>query len=448
MKLFVKIISALLVLIMCIAAVGCGGDGKDEEGTMKNDNPVIEDARTKVGDKIVLGKYEQNGDLASAEDISWTVIKVEEGRALLIADLCLAHGGFHDAYEAFSWADSSIRDWLNVDFYTKAFNDEEKTLIRRTSIENDKNYIFAVGEDNVTTDMVFLLSLDEAKELLGEDNIVGVPTENVKNSAKLTHGNKSCNWWLRTQGASTMKAVVVGYNGVINVSGLRGDIAEAGIRPCVWYSTETNAEVIKAPYAFEEMASAQVGDKVLMGRYDSDANEDNGAEDIVWTVAAAENGKKLLVADYALEAKTYYAQLDNGISWKDASLRSWLNSGFMNKAFNEAERAKISTTSVITKGVNGGEDISVYNQVFVLSAEELMKYFPNREDRMIKPTASAIANGVYTDPMYGTCDYWVRDAGTTAGNGAYVYYYGDVNAAGALARSTFIGVRPAVWVID
>ena len=155
-----------------------------------------------------------------------------------------------------------------------------------------------------------------------------------------------------------------------------------------------------------------------------------------------------MVADYALEAKTYYAQLDNGISWKDASLRSWLNSGFMNKAFNEAERAKISTTSVITKGVNGGEDISVYNQVFVLSAEELMKYFPNREDRMIKPTASAIANGVYTDPMYGTCDYWVRDAGTTAGNGAYVYYYGDVNAAGALARSTFIGVRPAVWVID
>ena len=140
MKLFVKIISALLVLIMCIAAVGCGGDGKGEEGTMKNDNPVIEDARTKVGDKIVLGKYEQNGDLASAEDISWTVIKVEEGRALLIADLCLAHGGFHDAYEAFSWADSSIRDWLNVDFYTKAFNDEEKTLIRRTSIENDKNY--------------------------------------------------------------------------------------------------------------------------------------------------------------------------------------------------------------------------------------------------------------------------------------------------------------------
>ena len=56
MKLFAKILSALLVLIMCISAVGCGGDGKDE--AMKNDNPAVSnDTRTKVGDKIILGKY-------------------------------------------------------------------------------------------------------------------------------------------------------------------------------------------------------------------------------------------------------------------------------------------------------------------------------------------------------------------------------------------------------
>ena len=447
MKLFAKILSALLVLIMCISAVGCGGDGKDE--AMKNDNPAVSnDTRTKVGDKIILGKYEQNGDAGSPEDISWTVIKVEEGRALLLADKCLAYIGFHDAYEEFSWADSSIRDWLNGTFYTKAFSDEEKALIRRTQIENDKNYVFAVGEDNVTTDLVFLLSLDEAKELLDENNITGVPTENVKKTSKLTHGNKSCNWWLRTPGASNMKTVAVGYNGIINVSGLRGDIAEAGIRPCIWYSTETNAEAVKKPYTFAELAKAQIGDKVLMGKYDSDANEENGAEDIVWTVVAAEYGKKLLVADNALEAKTYHAQLDEDINWKDASLRSWLNSGFMNKAFTADEKAKISTSTVLTKDINGGEDISVYNQLFVLSAEELVKYFPERTDRMITPTATAIANGVYIDPMYGTCDYWLRDAGTTAGNGAYAYYYGDANPAGALARSTFIGVRPAMWVID
>lgn len=454
MKTFVKIISALIVLVVCLTAVGCGGDssgkggengdGKDE--TMENENPVT-DNRTKVGDKIVLGKYEQDGNADSTEDISWTVIKVEEGRALLLADYCLANLGFHDAYEEFSWADSFLRDWLNVDFYNKAFDDGEKALVLRTSVDNDKNYIFAIGDDNITTDSVFLLSLDEAKELLDEGSIIGVPTEKVKNTANLTHGKKSCNWWLRTPGANDMKSVVVGYNGVINVSGLRGDIAEAGVRPCIWYATETNAEAVKLPYTFDKLGEAQVGDKVLVGRYDNDSNEENGAEDIVWTVAAVENGKKLLVADSAVEAKTYHAQLNEGVSWKDASLRSWLNTGFMNKAFNADERAKISTTTVTTKDINGGEDIVVYNQMFVLSAEELVKYFPERTDRMIKPTATAIANGVYVDPMYGTCDYWLRDAGTTAGNGAYVYYYGDVNEAGALARSTFIGVRPAMWIV-
>ena len=85
--------------------------------------------------------------------------------------------------------------------------------------------------------------------------------------------------------------------------------------------------------------------------------------------------------------------------------------------------------------------------MFILSAEELLKYFPDRESRMITPTAKAVESGVYTDPIYGTCDYWVREAGTTEGNGAYVYYYGDVNEAGALARSTFLGVRPAMWIM-
>ena len=444
MKKFVKIISILMMLLICISAVSCGGEG--DETDMK-DTQVNQDTKVKVGDKVTLGSYEQNGDKANSEPISWTVIKVEEGRALLLADHCLMHTGFHGTYEEFSWEDSDIRDVLNKDFYNSAFTDEEKALIEKVSLDNGENYIFAIGGGNETSDSVFLLSLDEAKELLTEEIIKGVPTESVKKTADLVHGTKACNWWLRTQGSTTMKAVVVGYNEVINYSGLRGDIAEAGVRPAVWYKTETNADPVAAPISFENISTAKVGDKVIMGAYDSDANEDNGAEAIVWTVAATENGKFLLVADNAVDGFTYHTEIKNDANWSNATLKLWLNGAFMNKAFSDAERAKISTTTLITKDVNGGADMTTYNQMFILSAEELTKYFPNREDRMVKPTATALANGVYDDPIYGTCDYWLRDAGTTAGNGAYVYYYGDVNEAGALARSTFIGVRPAMWVM-
>ena len=435
MKKIVKILSIITLLAICISAVACGTKGDD---TSMNGPENTPDARTKVGDKITIGKYELDGNSSEKEDITWTVIKVEEGRALLLSDLCVSYGAFHDAYEEFTWEDSAIRDKLNKDFYLAAFSDEEKALIEKTTLDNGENYIFAVGEGNETSDSVFLLSLREANELLTEDIITGVPSEAIKKTADLVHGKASCNWWLRTQGSSDMKAAVVGYNGVVNFAGLRGDIAEAGIRPCIWYKTETNAEVKAAPLAFENIASAKVGDKVIVGKYES--------EDIVWTVAAVENGKALLVCDNVLDAFTYHAEVKSDANWSNATLKLWLNGAFMNKAFSDDVKAKISTSTLTTKGVNGGDDITTYNQMFVLSAEELVKYFPNREDRMVKPTEAAVANGVYADPIYGTCDYWVREAGTTAGNGAYVYYYGDVNGAGALARSTFIGVRPAMWV--
>lgn len=444
MKKILRFISVLMMLAICISAVSCGGEGDD---TTMNNPKIDVNAKTKVGDKITLGTYEQNGDAASKEPISWTVIKVEEGRALLLSDLCLLHTYFHNNYEAFSWEDCDVRDMLNKDFYSAAFTDEEKTLIEKVRLENDDNYIFLTDSGNDTTDSVFLLSLDEANTLLDDETIIGVPTEAVKKTANLTHGKKSCNWWLRTQGATDMKAVAVGYNGVINYSGLRGDIAEAGIRPCVWYKTETNAEPTVQVITFENIANAQVGDKVAMGKYDADANEANGAENIIWSVAASENGKLLLVADNVIDASTYYWDINASVDWNSATLKLWLNgTSFLNKAFSDDEKAKIVTSTIVTKGVNGAADITTYNQIFVLSAEELVKYFPNREDRMVKPTETAVANGVYADPIYGTCDYWVREAGTTAGNGAYVYYYGDVNESGALARSTFIGVRPAMWV--
>ena len=443
MKKFVRIISAVLALLMCISAVACGakGDGDD----MNTDKPV--DTRAKVGDKIILGKFEQNGDISSKEDISWTVIKVEEGRALLLADKCLSYANFHSAYEEFCWADSDVRIWLNIDFYKAAFTDEEKALILTETIETRENYLFNNGGDDSSKDSVFLLSVDEAKELLTEETVIGVPTDFIKNTATLTHGKSACNWWLRTRGQTAMKAAAVGYNGDINYSGFRGDIAEAGVRPCVWYKTETDADPVILPLTLDEIGAAKVGDKVVVGKYDADANEENGAEDIIWTVAAEENGKKLLVADKVLDAFEYNATLDNNVNWSSCTLKIWLSGAFMRKAFSEAEIARISSVKLGAAAVNGVEVPETYSHVFVLSAEELAKYFPEREDRMVAPTKTAVANGVYADPIYGTCDYWVREAGTTAGNGAYAYYYGDVNEAGALARSTYIGVRPAMWIL-
>ena len=49
MKKFLRMISILMMLVICISAVSCGGEGDD---TTMNDPQVNVDPRTKVGDKI------------------------------------------------------------------------------------------------------------------------------------------------------------------------------------------------------------------------------------------------------------------------------------------------------------------------------------------------------------------------------------------------------------
>ena len=190
-----------------------------------------------------------------------------------------------------------------------------------------------------------------------------------------------------------------------------------------------------------------VGDVVAFGQYEQDGDETNGQEAIKWRVLAIEDEKALVISEYALDAKQYNEEPD-GITWEKCTLRSWLNKDFLNNAFTEDEQEMISLTEIInednpkygTKGGNNTED-----KIFLLSIEEVEKYFADDESRIVDNTQYA-KNNVYATDSFGRSWWWLRSPGCSRFEAAGVYSSGGVSMGGIRVIYADGVVRPALFI--
>ena len=203
----------------------------------------------------------------------------------------------------------------------------------------------------------------------------------------------------------------------------------------------------------EVLKAANVGDTIKFGKYEQDNNLSNGKEDIEWDVLAKEDNSVLLISKYALDCKEYNS-ITTSATWETCSLRKWLNETFMDSAFDGAEKSIVEKTNVSAdKNPNYSTDPgnATTDKVFLLSANEVNKYFGSYEDRKCIPTEYAKANGAYTSSGYTkngvpTCWWWLRSVGYTQGGAANVSDYGSDNYLGMRVDYGGGCVRPAVWV--
>lgn len=208
----------------------------------------------------------------------------------------------------------------------------------------------------------------------------------------------------------------------------------------------------QADFNLQHLRTAEVGDTVLFGRYEQDGNAENGVEDLEWIVLERNESGVMLISRYLLaEQKMSSGNVSFSIEWADCKLRTWCNTTFLEKAFTEAEKAAIMTTTVsATKnGSSGLSSASTKDKVFVLSLEEVRKYFPTEEARMASPTEAAVSDGLF-EFAEGTSIWWLRTRG--ANNSEFIYfsvvnYFGFIDyTRGISYDSTDVGVRPVIWV--
>ena len=207
-------------------------------------------------------------------------------------------------------------------------------------------------------------------------------------------------------------------------------------------------------YPQKLLKKANVGDMVTFGSYEQDNNISNGKEDIEWRVLAKEDNKILVISDKALDCQPYNKS-SPVITWKDCTLRKWLNDSFLNDAFNADEQAQILNTNV-SAGKNPGYNTNPGNattdKIFLLSITEAEKYFSNDEERKCAPTAYAKAQGAWTTDSFktagdeATCWWWLRSPGHNQYTAATVGIGGSVDYRGYRVDYDRGCVCPALWI--
>lgn len=188
-----------------------------------------------VEGNVTFGSYEQDGNLENGQEpIEWIILDKGDDRMLLISKYILDAQYYYEidtSAEGIGWEDSTVRTWLNSDFYNTAFNDEEKKYIPLSKIYSDWKNISITEE---TDDYVFLLSDDEVKAYFDldrgnryQDNLKCEQTEYATNRGAMKN-----RWRARCYKYSKYYVSVYDANGTYE--GVPDNPSNGGIRPAIW----------------------------------------------------------------------------------------------------------------------------------------------------------------------------------------------------------------------
>lgn len=218
-----------------------------------------------AGQTFLFGRYEQDNNLSNgAEPIEWQVLTVQGDRALVISKYALDFKPYNDVITDMTWENSSLRKWLNGEFYTGAFTAAEKNQILLVTNDNPDNPVFGTEGGNRTQDRIFVLSADEAQRYFKTDSarickVTDYAAANYE-SAYSAHTTqymqrsssfREALYWLRTPGDNPAKTVYVAGDGSIYYYGFAPMVLIYGtayneVRPAFWMKTA--APCLKVTY--------------------------------------------------------------------------------------------------------------------------------------------------------------------------------------------------------
>jgi hypothetical protein len=207
-----------------------------------------------TGDHITFGSYGGQG-------ISWRVLAVEDGKALVITDDIIDLRAYNEEDEETTWERCSLRQWLNADFYTTVFSASEQAGIAQTKLVNPDNPAYGTEGGPDTTDRVFLLSIGEADRYFSgdDDRIAKINMSEalledaahrvdesfyLGNDCTYAEALDSVNeingmdgdWWLRSRGgdASLVYVAQVSFVGFVDPGWYGVYDTRGGVRPALW----------------------------------------------------------------------------------------------------------------------------------------------------------------------------------------------------------------------
>ncbi len=151
-------------------------------------------------------------------------------------------GDSSQTYYPNNYAKSSIREWLNDDFYNTAFSTTEQNMIEYTALDNSTyGHMYSSYDSEPTYDKIYLLSWDDVRnEIYGFSDDTARKaqiTDYVKCQGfyidKFTEGSYSLYWWLRTPSHYSHYACYVDRSANVCTAGRVIIHYNVGVRPAL-----------------------------------------------------------------------------------------------------------------------------------------------------------------------------------------------------------------------
>jgi len=140
--------------------------------------------------------------------------------------------GENDYFIKVTWESSTLRTWLNEEFYQKTFNKIEQEQIKETLVKAEQSPKYNTDPGNDTRDKIFLLNIQEAEKYFDSDDArICFPTKYAVTNGRLYHSGACC-WWLRSPGYSDYLSSAIYLNGSICWNRGTGEIRTV-VRPAL-----------------------------------------------------------------------------------------------------------------------------------------------------------------------------------------------------------------------
>jgi len=238
----IGLLAGIVLLAGCNQPISERQDDLPESPQSAPANPATEPAnpanapngKLAVGDTYHFGQYD------------WRVLDVQDDRALLLSEDIIEQKAYNEEWEDVTWENSTLRIYLNGDFFYQQFDAEEQKSILEVSNANEDNPRFETSGGNQTKDRVFLLSIGEVIKYFGDSGEFGELKDGKKSyisdqydSKRVAKFNGSGSWWwLRSPGGNQDSAAGVIGDGYVGLSG--GSVGtEGGVRPALWLNLES-----------------------------------------------------------------------------------------------------------------------------------------------------------------------------------------------------------------
>ena len=225
----------------------------------------------------------------------------------------------------------------------------------------------------------------------------------------------------------------------------------------------------------EQIKNANIGDKIIFGRYEQNNNINDGMEPLEWILLEKDYKHKtaILITTYLIDCQRFNGFNEN-VTWETCTLREFMNNNMYSLMFNEKEKlsicpSKLSNSPNIFNSSYSGND--TIDNIYIPSIDDMYKYFYNpfvtienrglellemNSLRSAKGTLYAISKGLRTtsknNSKMAPANYFLRTTGLRGKrkwyNDVYCSFYqsyvtelGQINPDGTGIHSADDGIR-------